>query len=161
MNRRILFAGAALALAALFALGRTADAQQTSDLDAIKAANAAFYIALSARDVKAMEAVWANKPYVVNFGPRNKAPAIGYADAVTKYWPNTFDVFSQITASSTTIAQIQSDGKLGWVVGTETASLQPKAGGDPLKFEAFATNLFEKDGDRWLMISHHAQAIAK
>ncbi|MFB9264900.1 hypothetical protein ACFFWD_17315 [Bradyrhizobium erythrophlei] len=45
--------------------------------------------------------------------------------------------------------------------GTESASLQPRAGGEPLKFDTFVTNIFEKDQDRWLMISHHAQAIPK
>ena len=161
MNRRTLLTVAVTAAAGLAMGAGIADAQQASDLDAIKAANQAFYAALSARDVKAMEGVWANKPYVVNIGPRSKTIAVGYADAVAKYWPGAFDTFSQITASSSSIAQVQTDGKLAWVIGIETASLQPKTGGDPLKFDAFSTNIFEKDGTRWLMISHHAQIIAK
>jgi ketosteroid isomerase-like protein len=136
-----------------------AEAQQASDIEAIKAANQAFYAALSARDLKAMEGVWANKPYVVNIGPKSKAIAVGYTDAVSKYWANAFDFFSQMSASTASVAQIQTDGKTAWVIGTETAMLQPKSGGDPLKFETFVTNIFEKDGNRWLMISHHAQAI--
>ena len=62
-----------------------------------------------------------------------------------------------MSVSNSSIAQVYSDGKIGWVIGTEAADLQPKSGGEPLKLETFATNIFEKEGDRWLMISHHAQ----
>ena len=156
MNRlTVLMTTAGLALIPAIAV-----AEPVSDIDAVKAANQAFYTALSARDLKAMEGLWANKPYVVNFGPRNKVAAVGYADAVTKYWPVTFDQLSKISVSPT-VAQLQSNGKIAWVLGTETASLQPSAGGEPLTFETFYTNTFEKQGKRWLMTSHHAQAISK
>ena len=36
---------------------------------------------------------------------------------------------------------------LTWVVGNETAELQPK-NGEMLKFDTFVTHVFEKDGDR-------------
>ena len=154
MRRRALLTGSATAGLAL--MTGLAVAQQPVDVDAIKAANAAFYAALSARDAKAMEGLWANKPYVVNIGPRSKTIAVGYEDAVSKYWVNAFtNVFSELTASMTSMAQIQTDGKLAWVVGTEKASGKTKAG-EPIAFEAFATNIFEKDGNRWLMVSHHA-----
>jgi ketosteroid isomerase-like protein len=149
-----------MCVAGLALVSTMAAAQQPPDLDAVKAANQAFYTALSARDLKAMENLWANKPYVVNIGPRSKSIVVGYADAVTKYWPVTFDQFSQISVS-TSVAQVHSDGKTAWVIGTETASLQPKSGGDPLAFETFVTNSFEKQGKRWLMTSHHAQQIPK
>jgi hypothetical protein len=91
MLRRNLFSGfAATAVAVVLVVG-SANAQQSSDIDAVKAANAAFYVALSSRDAKQMEPLWANKPYVVNIGPRSKAAAVGYADAVTNWgashWP--------------------------------------------------------------------------
>ena len=73
----------ALALSAFIGV---ANAQQAADGEAVKAANQSFYTALSARDLKAMQAVWANKPYVVNIGPRSKIAAVGYDEAVTKYW---------------------------------------------------------------------------
>jgi ketosteroid isomerase-like protein len=148
------------AVAAGMALLSTLAVAQTPDLDAVKAANQAFYKALSSRDLEAMEGLWANKPYVVNLGPRSKSIAVGYSDAVTNYWPATFDTFSQISASAS-VSQLQSDGKIAWVIGTEKASLQPKSGGDAIVFETFVTNTFEKQGKRWLMTSHHAQPIPK
>jgi len=151
---------AAILLIGLVVLAGPANAQ-SSETEAIKAANQAFYDALSGRDMKAMEAAWANKPYVVIIGPRSKEIGLGYEDAVANYWPRTFDQFSEIDAKLTSIAHIHVDGKFASVVGTESAVLQPKAGGEPRKLDLFVTNLFEKDGDRWLMISHHAQMIAK
>ena len=148
-----------IALWALVACGTVARADD-ADIAAVTAANQAFYAALSARDAKAMAAVWADKPYVTNIGPRSKAMAVGTADAVTKYWPATFETFSQMAVSSMP-SQIQSDGKLAWVVGIEDVVLQPKSGGETLKFQTFVTNVFEKDGERWLLVSHHAQIIPK
>ena len=138
----------------------TAARADDADIAAVSAANQAFYAALSARDAKAMEAVWANKPYVTNIGPRSKALAIGFDEAVAKYWPTAFATFSRMVVVPSA-PQIETDGKIAWVIGTETVALQPASGGDPLRFETFVTNVFEKDGARWLMISHHAQMVPK
>ena len=43
-------------------IGGKASGQQPSDLDAVKAANQAFYIALSTGDVPAMQKVWSSDP---------------------------------------------------------------------------------------------------
>jgi ketosteroid isomerase-like protein len=161
MNRRSVLKVAASSVAGLALLAGSASAQQSSDIEAIKAAHQAFYTAFSARDVEAMEAVWANTPYVVNIGPPSKTIAVGYANAVANYWPATFDLFSHIDVTPSSIAQVQAGEKLASVVGTESAVLQRKSGGDPVKIEIFVTNIFERVGDRWLMISHHAQAIPK
>ena len=157
MLRRDLWAALAVAAAVLGSFAGSARAQSTADLDAVKAANAAFYTALSARDVRKMEAVWANKPYVVNMGPRIKTFAVGYDEAVAKWWPAAFDFFQELTVTMTTLAVVQTDGKVAWVHGNESATGVTRNG--PVKFTTFVTNVFEKDGDRWLMVSHHAQPI--
>lgn len=139
----------------------SANAQQPSDIDAVKEANAAFYVALSTRDAKQMEPLWANKPYVVNIGPRAKAAAVGYEEAVTNWGGVSLSaVFSELTARMTSTAQVHTDGKLAWVIGTENASGKTKAG-EPFMFDTFVTNTFEKEGSRWLMVSHHAQVMPK
>jgi ketosteroid isomerase-like protein len=160
MLRRHLFGAFTATAAGIVLVVGSANAQRPSDVDAVKAANAAFYAALSARDVKQMEPLWANKPYVVNIGPRSKAAAIGYADAVTKWSASLPEAFSDLSATMTSTAQIQTEGKLAWVIGTERASGKNKAG-EPFAFDTFVTNIFEKEGNRWLMVSHHAQVIPK
>src|ERR1035441_1534580 len=79
----------------------TSNAQSPSDIDAIKAANQSFYTALSALDAKAMNAVWANKPYVVNIGPFSKTVSVAYEDAVSTSWVKAFGSFAKASASST------------------------------------------------------------
>jgi ketosteroid isomerase-like protein len=156
MRRRTIQVGSAMAAAGLTLMTGLAFAQQATDIDAIKAANTAFYAALSARDAKAMEGLWANKPYVINIGPVSKSIAVGYEDAVSKYFANNFNnVFSEVNASMTSTAQVQTDGKLAWVVGTENAKLTFKTG-EVREFVTFTTNIYEKEGNRWLMVSHQA-----
>ncbi len=148
-----------LLLLGLAVFAGPASAQQSSEVEAVKAVNQAFYRALSDQSMKAMKSVWANKPYVVNIGPRSKKLIVGYENAVVNYWPRTFERFSEIDVKLTSIAHIQVNSKLASIVGTERAVLQPKGGGEPRRFDLFVTNLFEKVGDQWQMISHHAQRI--
>ena len=122
MRRRNILTGTVTAVAGLALMSGLTVAQQPADIDAVKAANTAFYAALSARDAKAMEGLWANKPYVVNIGPRSKSIDVGYADAVTKWMAGVSDAFSELKASMTSIAQVQTDDKLAWVVGAESAA---------------------------------------
>jgi len=158
MNRRNIVR---LALTAVVGVGLATakgTAQSVSDIDAIKATRSAFYAALSAMDLKAMQAVWANKPYVVVIGPMSKAAAVGYDNAVTNYWPGIFARFRQISASTSAIAQIQTDGKLAWVVGTESVTGERQDGG-PVKYTALFTDILEKEDGQWRLISHHAHRI--
>lgn len=156
MRRRTIRAYSAAVTAGLALANGLVFAQQSTDIEAVKAANTAFYAALSARDLKAMEGLWANKPYVINIGPVSKTIAVGYEDAVSKYFSNNFNnVFSEVSASMNSTAQVQTDGKLAWVVGTENAKLVFKSG-EVREFVTFTTNIYEKDGNRWLMVSHQA-----
>jgi ketosteroid isomerase-like protein len=154
-RRRLLVSLTAIVVGCSSFVG-VASAQSASDVEAVRAANAAFYAALSSRDAKRMTALWANKPYVVNMGPRIKTFAVGYDEAVAKWWPTAFEFFQELNVTPT-VAQVQTDGKVGWVHGNESATAVSKNG--PMKFTTFFTNIFEKDGDRWLIVSHHAQPI--
>ncbi len=158
MSRRRLYAVLAATAVGLSSFVVIAGAQPASDLEAVQLANAGFYAALSARDVKKMEAVWANKPYVVNMGPRMKTFAVGHAEAVAKWWPAAFDHFQELNVTMAP-AQVQINGKVAWVVGNESATGLTRNG--PVKFTTFVTNIFEKEGDQWLMVSHHAQPVAQ
>ena len=52
-------------------------AQPSPDMDAVRAANQSYYAALSARDVRAMEKVWAQSPDDVNVAPPAKPTWVG------------------------------------------------------------------------------------
>ena len=44
---------------------------------------------------------------------------------------------------------------VAWAVGTETLRGR-RPNGDAVNVTALATNILEKQGDRWLMVLHHA-----
>jgi ketosteroid isomerase-like protein len=151
------------ACAAIFTAGlaMTATAAVASDIDDVKAAGQAFRVALSAMDGTAMAGVWANKPYVTNIGPGSKAADVGYKDSVTKWITEIVPSrFSELKVQMTSIAAVQVNGNVAWVVGMENASGKSKAG-EAVSFDLLVTDIFEKDGDKWLMVSHHAQIPPK
>jgi hypothetical protein len=97
---------------------------QGADTQAIEATNQAFYAALSSRDLAAMRGVWANRPYVVNIGPRSRTMDVGY-EAVIKYWESALDFFSRLSAAPSN-TRFQRNGDLAWAVGNETAQKVPR-----------------------------------
>jgi SnoaL-like domain len=73
-----------IATGLIFALGTVnLHAEQNSDIEAVTAANLAFDTALSARDINAMERVWAAEPYVIAVHPSSKVLIVGW-DAVRR-----------------------------------------------------------------------------
>src|SRR5271165_786324 len=75
---------ALLFLAAAFAQGE-AVAQDSSDMEKVKAASQALDAALNARDPNAMANVYAHTPYVVYIPPVGSEIAVGW-EAVNKSW---------------------------------------------------------------------------
>ena len=158
MLRNMLLSSAATMAAGLSLMATAAAA---SDIDDVKAADQAFHVALSAMDSKAMAGVWAQKPYVTNIGPSSKAVDMGYDDAVTKWMATIVPArFSELKAQMTSIATVQVNGNVAWVIGTENATGKNKAG-ELLAFDLLVTNIYEKIDGKWLMVSHHAQRPPK
>ena len=140
-------------VAGLFLIAAAADvrAQQQSESNAVSAANHAFDMALSARDIVAMEKVWATEPHVIAIHPASKALIVGW-DAVRKSWEGTFDRFAEISVSMKD-PQIRVTQNVAWVAGVEMVQGKSRSG-EPVSFAAFTTNLYEKRDGRWLMVLH-------
>jgi ketosteroid isomerase-like protein len=160
MNRLATLATTAVSL--LFAgftlLAGDGIAQPRSDRDNVNAAVDAFHAALSNLDIGKMQNVWAQEPYVVLVNPRDKAPAIGW-DAVKKDWQDgVFGFWAELKLSPKQAPQIhinQGTASATGVVGVEGKNKSGKA----LNFTIIETQVYEKRGDRWLMISHHASQV--
>jgi len=147
----------AIAAGLIFTIGSVdLHAEQTSDIEAVTVANHAFDTALSARDVKAMERVWATEPYVIAVHPASKVLIVGW-DAVRKSWEGTFDRFAEISVSMKE-PQIHVTQNVAWVVGIESAQGKFK-NGDAVSFTAFTTNMYEKRDGRWLMVLHTTSRV--
>ena len=134
-------------------------AQQSSDMEKVKAASQAFYTALNARDIHAMEKVWAHTPYVVHISPVAKEIVVGW-EGVNKSWEEVDKMTSQINVSFSETGAPQIDGKLAWEVGTETGPVT-FTDGKAVNIAAFATNIYQDIDGRWLMVSHQAGQIPK
>jgi ketosteroid isomerase-like protein len=142
-------------LAAGGAMGQQ-NAQQTSDVEGVNSASQAFIAAISARDMSAMDKVWAHEPYATFMGPLSTTVVVGW-DGVKKAWEMRFSQFDRVTISVAE-SHVRTNGNVAWAVGIEKVELLRK-NGDTLSFDAFLTNVFESHDGRWLMVSHQATPI--
>ena len=162
MNRLATLAMTALSLLfvgiALRAGSGIGYAQQRSDSDNVNAAVNAFHAALSNLDIGKMQNVWAQEPYVVLINPRDKAPAVGW-DAVKKDWQErVFGFWGELTLSPKQAPHVHIDQGTAWTTGVVGVEGKNKSG-QALSFTIVETQVYEKRGDRWLMVSHHASRV--
>ena len=157
MYRRSILSIFAITAFGLALMPCNAVAQQAADIEGVKAASKAFYVALAVIDNgTAMEKVWANKPYVTYVGPFSKSVTVG-SDALKKMWEAN-NKLTEKRNISLAGAHIHSNGNLAWEIGVETGESKRKdspANNTP----NIVTNVYEKTDGRWLMVSHHAQRV--
>jgi ketosteroid isomerase-like protein len=152
MNRRTMLT---LAAASIAASTRGAIAQVSPDTDGVKAASKAFYTALDVvDDGTALAAVWAQTDYVTYVGPQSKSIIVGW-DATRKYLAEFNKRFSKRHVSLIDV-HIHVNGNLAWEIGAETGQAF-MADGSTRKVDWLVTNVYEKIGGRWLVVSHHVQ----
>ena len=132
------------------------NAQLASDVEDVNAASQVFIAAISARDISAIDKVWAHEPYATFIGPLSTTVVVGW-DSVRKAWEMRFGQFDRVAISSAE-SHVRTNGKAAWAVGIEKVQLLRK-NGDTLSFDAFVTNVFENRDDRWLIVSHQATPI--
>ena len=133
-----------------------AKAQQTSDIERVNAASQVFIAAIAARDISAMDKVWAHEAYATFIGPLSTTVVVGW-DGVRKAWEMRFGQFDKVTISATE-PHVRTNGKVAWAVGMEKVQLLRKDG-KTVAFDAFVTNVFENHDGRWLMVSHHSTPV--
>jgi ketosteroid isomerase-like protein len=130
--------------------------QNPSDVDRVKAASQTFIAAIAARDIRAMDKVWAHESCATFIGPLSTTIVVGW-DGVRKAWEMRFGQFDRVTISLAE-SHVRTNGKVAWAVGVEKVELLRKDG-KTLSFDAFVTNVFEEHDGRWLMVSHQATPI--
>jgi ketosteroid isomerase-like protein len=152
------FTALALMLVALACVSGTAAAQNSkkTDMEAVRAANAAFYAALSSRDSAAIEKLWSKDADIQNIGPRSKTVDVGWAEH-KKTYDTVFEAFPELKVWMDE-PRIKVNGSTAWVSGIEKAERKTKAG-QAVTGTNLGTSIFVKQGARWLMVYHHASAI--
>jgi ketosteroid isomerase-like protein len=128
-------------------------AQSSADVEAIKAANAGFYAALSARDAGALDRVWDHDRQVFNIFGVSKAPMVGWI-AVKSGYEDLFDRFPELSVSMAD-PSIRQDADTAVVVGVETQRVR-LPNGEVASALLPGTNVFVKRNRRWLMVYHHS-----
>jgi ketosteroid isomerase-like protein len=78
--------------------------------------------------------------------------------AVKKGWETAFAFWSDFKVTRTGEVQVHATPTVTW--SSSTADVQGRTKDDkPLSFRVIQTDVFEKRGDRWLLVSHHASRI--
>src|SRR6266436_10209127 len=75
------------------------NAQLTSDVEGVNAASQVFIAAIAARDIGAMDKVWAHEPYATFMGPLSTTVVVGW-DGVRRAWEMRFSQFDRVAISS-------------------------------------------------------------
>src|SRR6516164_2868941 len=79
-------------------LGALAQSQQATDVELIRAANQHLESAIGARDINAMDKLWAHEAYASFIGPLSTTVVVGW-DGVRKAWQMRFAQFDRVTIS--------------------------------------------------------------
>src|SRR5438132_6649569 len=85
-----------------------------TDVERVEAASRDFIAAISARDINAMDKLWAHDPDVTFMGPLSTTIVVGW-DGVRKAWEMRFGQFDRVTISSPE-SHIHANGKVAWAV---------------------------------------------
>ncbi|VIO73727.1 YybH family protein [Bradyrhizobium ivorense] len=133
----------------------TAQAFSADDPDVAKlmTANSAFDAALSKRDLAALDVIWAQDDRVSAFHPPSKATIVGWS-AVRRSWEGAFGNFPEISVEMKN-PHIRIAGNMALVTGTETFRGK-RSNGEVVEFLAPTTNVYEKRGEQWVLVHHHA-----
>lgn len=125
--------------------------------DEIKDTAETFYRAVTAKNLKAIESIWAQVPYAAVAG-RSGQIRQGWP-AVRGYWEQRFRQLGDIkVVARLTDAVVHAVGDVAWVSGTECRTVTE---GDLVRREELRmTCVLERKGTQWEIVSYHASEAA-
>jgi uncharacterized protein (TIGR02246 family) len=118
-------------------------------------ANLKFYFALESQDIDLMDEVWATDASAICVHPGWTRLA-GWEN-IRASWEQMFrntNTFMRIDVSE---VSVEVQGSTAWVSCLE--SITTAAGDQIQRAQAYATNVFVFEDDRWLLVLHHASII--
>ncbi len=120
----------------------------------VQEANEGFYQAFNRGDLDLMKSVWAQNDVAICIHPGWEV--IRGFDVIIKSWENIF-VGSENLEIKLSDIQVTGAGKMVWVSCQENLFAMSMSGVQVSKVHA--TNLFEKVGEQWKMVLHHASSV--
>ena len=127
-----------------------------TDPEQVVEANLKFYFALESLDIDLMDEVWATDASAICIHP-NWVRLAGWEN-IRNSWEQIFrnTTFMRVDVSE---VSVEVQGQTAWVTCLENITT---ANGDQLRrAQAYATNIFVFEDDRWLLVLHHASLEQK
>jgi ketosteroid isomerase-like protein len=134
-------------------------ADSGTDARDVLAANQSFYQALSAGSIEGLSAACAHDPDVTALHETSTKVAIGWQEVLDNWKAVPFELFAELSVVMADPV-IKVNGTIARVVGLEKVRGKMKDGQD-FAFTALGTNIYEKRGDKWLVVHHHASKAAE
>lgn len=134
---------------------RAAEAEEhENDEEAVLCANDAFYSAFRAADIESMAAIWLDSDTVSVSHPK-----FGLASGYESVLNNWRDIFRAGSAADMQVEEVSLEVRknMAWVICTQT--LHSLRGRETISGLRVATNLFQKRGDKWMIVHHHASPM--
>ena len=140
-------------------MAKRSSANASSETSKIMAINLAYYKALSARELRALDTVWTcTAKNILIAPPVNPHTHVGWA-AIRRYWEGYFPTFDKFSVSMQVTA-VNVNGPVAWVHGIETSRRRKKTG-EVSSSRNYGINIFVNHGGRWLMAFHQSGVIPK
>ena len=134
------------------------EAQQQSDIESVRAANEAFYEFVSKEDMAQFETLWVHEPYARAIHPVSQQVEKGWK-TVQSTFQDIFNRYDNLHSAMPN-PQIRIGEKMAWVTGEEEFRATAVSSGEELSATLLGTNVFEKVGERWLLVHHHVSVAA-
>ena len=117
-------------------------------------ANARFYRAFETLDLHEMDRVWSHGEHVRCVHP-GWPLLVGWA-AVRASWETIFANTAEMSFTLSSVDVVEG-AELAWITCTENILAEVR--GRVTVTSVLATNVFERDVDRWLLVHHHASHV--
>jgi ketosteroid isomerase-like protein len=120
----------------------------------LEEANARFYRVFETLDIGEMDAMWSHTERVTCVHPG--WPLLVGWDAVRASWETIFNNTAEMSFTVSSVRAIRA-GEVGWVTCTE--NILSEVHGRVSVTSVLATNIYERDGEHWMLVHHHASHV--
>jgi uncharacterized protein (TIGR02246 family) len=127
-----------------------------TDPEQVVEANLKFYFALESLDVDLMDEVWATDGSAMCVHPGHNRLA-GWEN-IRASWESIFKNTSFMRVDVSEVS-VEVQNNVAWVTCLE--NITTSVGDQMTRAQAYATNIFVFEDDRWLMVLHHASLLGR
>ncbi len=135
-----------------------ARADMAADEAAVKAQVSAFYDAVSALDIARMAAVWAPQAYVTVVNPRSKAISHGWDATREAFDKGVMSFWAEFKATQVEGPYVHVNGDMATALTYVEVAGKTKDG-KAMQFKVFSSQVFERHGEKWLLIANHGSRV--